>query len=141
VEKDDYASWDGTMDYDWQYWDGDSWSALTIAGVHGLRTEAFLDDGSFFFEAPYNWRPYSVNGSTDLYYIRGHLEGGSYSTDPIEDTVKTDILLLQYLSNVTSVNQTLVTMPEYLWIWFWVASMLPLVVKGRKKRTDVELGV
>jgi hypothetical protein len=130
---DDFASWDGTFDYDWEYWDGDSWSALTIAGTHGLRPEAFLDDGTFFFTAPGDWFPYSVNGSTDQYFIRGHLEGGSYSTDPIEDVIKTDILLLQYLSNVTATDQTFVVVPENLLVLLLLMPVLPLVLQRRRK--------
>ena len=131
---DNVSVWDGTMDYDWEYWDGDSWSALTIAGVHGLRTDAFLDTGSFFFTDPGDWRPYSMNGSTDLYYIRGHLEGGTYSTDPIEDTVKTDILLVQYLSNITANDQTFVVVPENLWALMLFLPVGVFMVNRRRKQ-------
>ena len=50
-------------------------------------------DGTIYWTEPSDWSVYSVNGSTDLYYIRTHLETGSFSTDPIESFIKTDILL------------------------------------------------
>ncbi|MFC1600634.1 LamG domain-containing protein [Patescibacteria group bacterium] len=107
---DNVAIWDDSMEYDWEYWDGNSWEELAITGTHGMRTEAFLDDGTFWWDdPPTNWRPYSVNGSTDLYYIRGSLAGGSYSTSPVENRLRTDILLLQYYDDLTESDQTLIT--------------------------------
>jgi hypothetical protein len=141
------AGTDGTIYFDnyetlvfrWEYWNGTSWDRLTIS-----ETTADVDSleasGTFYFDAPGNWFRYSVNGPTDLYYIRGHLEGGSYTTDPVEDMVKTDILLLQYLSNVTSEDQTFVVVPEYLWIWFGMGPAIPLVLRGRKRYLESRVG-
>jgi cellulose synthase/poly-beta-1,6-N-acetylglucosamine synthase-like glycosyltransferase/mannose-6-phosphate isomerase-like protein (cupin superfamily) len=121
------------FDFDWEFWDGTGWSALTVtnqeAGAYSFETT----DGTFYFTAPGNWFPYSVNGSPDLYYIRGHLEGGSYDTDPIEDTVRTDILLFQYLSNITSEDQTFVIVPEFLWPMMMGLPAV-LMIYNRKKR-------
>ncbi|MCH7952238.1 laminin G domain-containing protein, partial [Patescibacteria group bacterium] len=123
-------------DFDWEYWNGTGWSALAVydqdSGAH-----SFTADGTFYFIPPGNWFKYSVNGSTDSYYIRGHLEGGSYTTDPIEDTIKTDILLLQYLADITGTDQTFVVVPENLWLWFGLAPILPLVLRRRGKKARV----
>lgn len=93
-------------DFDWEYWDGDSWAALTVT-EQDSGSASFTADGNFYFTPPADWFPYSVNGSTDLYYIRGHLEDGSYSTDPIENRIQTDILLIHYQDNIVDENQTL----------------------------------
>ncbi|MFC1727465.1 LamG-like jellyroll fold domain-containing protein [Patescibacteria group bacterium] len=126
---------DGTMEYDWEYWDGSAWQNLTITGTYGMRTEAFLDDGTFWWDdPPTNWRPYSVNGSTDLYWIRGHLDAGTYSTDPAENLIRTDIIYIQYLSNVTSSDQTIVVVPEQLWLFLAFVPIIPGLSKRRKKK-------
>jgi hypothetical protein len=44
-----------------------------------------------------------VNGGPDLYYVRVHLPATTiYSTIPVEALIKTDILLLQYCSDITA---------------------------------------
>ncbi|MGH9390557.1 MAG: C25 family peptidase propeptide domain-containing protein, partial [Vicinamibacteria bacterium] len=57
---------------------------------------------------PAGWSPYSVHGGPDLYTVRAHLASGSYTTSPIESLIKTDILLFQYCSDITSPAQTFV---------------------------------
>jgi len=102
---------DSSADLNWQYWDGDSWVSLEGISDFTDGTSNLTQDGSVYWTAnPTNWRPYSMNGSTDLYYIRAHLESGSYTTDPIENLIKTDILLFQYTrydGDISSINQTL----------------------------------
>jgi hypothetical protein len=39
--------------------------------------------------------------------VRGHLESGSYNTNPIEDTIRTDVVIAQYLNTITSAAQSL----------------------------------
>lgn len=90
----------------WEYWNGTSWSTLTTTD-QTTGASKFTASGNFYWTAPGNWFPYSVNGSTDLYYIRGHLASGSYTTTPVENLIKTDILLLNYLSNLSAPDQTL----------------------------------
>jgi hypothetical protein len=95
-------------DFDWEYWNGTAWSALTVTEQETGASE-WLADGNFYFSPPPSWVPYSVNGSTDLYYIRGHLEGGSFSTTPVENKVLTDIVTFQYVKDngiISSDNQT-----------------------------------
>jgi hypothetical protein len=99
--------------------------------------KSFEADGNFNFTAPGDWSPYSVNGSTDQYFIRGHLEGGSYLTDPIEDMIQTDILLLQYLSNITATDQTFVVVPENLLVLLLLMPALPLLLR-RKRRSAAQ---
>lgn len=118
--------------FNWEYWNGTAWSALTVTNEAGLEVDSFEDSGYFYFTAPGNWFPYSVNGSTDQYYIRGHLEGGSYSTDPIENTIKTDILLLQYLDNISSIDQTFVVVPENLLMLLLLMPILPLWLRRKR---------
>jgi len=92
----------------WEYWDGTGWTTLTVTEQETGASE-WLADGNFYFIPPPDWVPYSVNGSTDLYYIRGHLEGGSYTTTPVENKVLTDIVTFQYTrygGNISAENMT-----------------------------------
>jgi hypothetical protein len=99
---------DSSADLNWQYWDGDEWASLESISGFTDGTSDFTDDGVIYWSAnPTNWRKYSVNGSTDLYYIRAHLESGSYTTDPEENLIQTDILVLQYLDDIDTIDQTL----------------------------------
>lgn len=93
-------------DFQWEYWNGTTWSSLTVTEQDVGACE-WLANGTCYFTAPGNWLPYSVNGSPDLYYIRGHLEGGSYTTDPVEKTIKTDVLLVHVLQDQSSNDRTL----------------------------------
>jgi hypothetical protein len=94
-------------DFQWEYWNGTAWINLTVAeGTSGACE--WKADGNCNWTAPGNWFPYGVNGSPDLYYVRGHLEGGSYSTDPIEDAIKTDLITFQYLNNLSTNDQTFI---------------------------------
>ena len=123
-------------DLNWHYWDGDSWADLESISGFTDGTSNLTQDGAVYWSAnPTNWRKYSVNGSTDLYYIRTSLNNssGTYTTDPVENFIKTDILILQYLSNVTAVDQTLVVVPENL-LWFLLgAPLIPGFLRKKKK--------
>ena len=79
----------------WEYWTGTDWSTLSINNGKGAAN--LVSDGVFHFTPPANWSKYSLSNAQEYYYIRGHLENGaSYQVSPIEDTIKTDILLLQH---------------------------------------------
>lgn len=95
-----------SLNFDWEYWDGNSWEALTISETDTGASE-FSNDGNFYYDAPGNWLPYAFNGSSDLYFIRGHLEGGTYSTDPVEDQMLSDIIFVNYFDNLSAFDQTL----------------------------------
>ncbi|MEA3357740.1 MAG: LamG domain-containing protein, partial [Patescibacteria group bacterium] len=116
---------DSSAVFTWQYWDGGSWASLTttneIAGSNNFTTS----NGTFYWSQPYDWAKYSVNGSTDLYYIRGHLESGSFTTDPIESFIKTDVLLVQYLGDISSNDQTFIITSD------------PIVLSGGSVQIDV----
>ncbi|OGM14939.1 hypothetical protein A2W15_00450 [Candidatus Woesebacteria bacterium RBG_16_41_13] len=106
------------LDLNWEYWNGTGWGDLESVSGFTDGTSNLTADGAVYWSAiPTNWRQYSVNGSPDLYYTRASLDYDvsltrEYTTSPIEDTIKTDILLLQYLSNISANDQTLVV-PEF----------------------------
>ncbi|MBU4397682.1 LamG domain-containing protein, partial [Patescibacteria group bacterium] len=79
-------------DLNWQYWNGTQWTSLESVGGFTDTTSNLTQNGiiSWNQNNPSDWQKYSVNGSSDLYYIRSHLESGSYSTYPIENTIKLD---------------------------------------------------
>jgi len=127
----------GSLNLDWEYWDGDSWADLESITGFADTTNHFTTDGHVHWdENPTNWRPYSVNGSTDLYCIRTSLNNSSseYGTDPVENFIKSDTLILQYLSSVTADNQTLVVVPERLWVFLILAPVLRLLLKKKRRR-------
>lgn len=65
----DAAGGFGTANYTWEYWDGASWSALSVTNV----TDAYTTDGihEFSFTAPGDWATTSVNSeSGSFYYVR-----------------------------------------------------------------------
>ncbi|OQX51539.1 hypothetical protein B5M47_00310 [candidate division CPR3 bacterium 4484_211] len=130
----------GTLNLDWEYWDGDSWANLESISGFTDGTNNLTQDGAVYWdETPTNWRPYSVNGSTDLYYIRASLNNssGTYTTNPVENFIKTDILILQYLGDITSNDQTLVVVPEYLWPFLGVVPALPGLLRRRRKKRKI----
>lgn len=89
----------------WQYWNGTGWANLSTGFIDG--TSSLTENGTISWSPdPAGWSLYSVNGSTDLYYVRAYLASGSYSTSPIEGVIKTDILLFQYNGDITAANQT-----------------------------------
>lgn len=89
----------------WEYWNGSAWSALTVS-----ETVAGADDfkasGCVYFTPPGGWQQTSVNSGPSLYYIRVSVSSGSFTTYPIENIIKTDILLFQYLGPITEAAQT-----------------------------------
>ncbi|MEA3356816.1 MAG: LamG-like jellyroll fold domain-containing protein, partial [Patescibacteria group bacterium] len=103
---------DSSAVFTWQYWNGTAWSSLTTTNEIEGSNNFTTTDGTFYWTQPSDWVKYSVNGSTDLYYIRGHLESGSFTTNPVESFIKTDILLFQYLYDISSDDQTFVITSE-----------------------------
>ncbi len=90
---------------DWEYWNGSSWQTLTITEKESGSSK-FIADGNFYYTVPNDWAKYALHNSPKLYYIRASLSSGNYSTKPIENTIYTDIVLLQYLSNISTADQT-----------------------------------
>ncbi len=96
----------GATDLAWEFWDGLRWSNLESVAGFTDETVDLTRDGAIHWDSnPPGWAEYSVNGSTDLFYVRAHLQSGSYFTFPTERVIKTDILLFQYRGNITGAAQ------------------------------------
>ena len=101
----------GTVDLQWEYWDGTTgaWADLETLTTNFTDETASLtkSNGTVYWESdPPGWAPYSVNGGPEVYYVRAYLASGSYTTDPVEALIKTDILLFQYCGEITQASQT-----------------------------------
>jgi hypothetical protein len=93
----------GTADLQWQFWNGTAWANLEAVTGFTDTTNNFTKNGNVFWTAdPPGWSPSSFAGGPDLYYVRAHVASGSYTTNPVESRITTDILLLQYCSDVTT---------------------------------------
>jgi Peptidase family C25/Concanavalin A-like lectin/glucanases superfamily/Domain of unknown function (DUF2341) len=93
----------------WEFWNGTQWATLESGYGFTDTTVDFTRNGTVYWTGdPFNWAPYSVNGGPDLYYVRLHLAGGAltYSTQPVERMIKTDILLFQYCGDIAAATQT-----------------------------------
>jgi hypothetical protein len=98
----------GTVDLQWQFWNGTSWTDLESGFSFTDETNNLTKVGTIYWTDPFGWSPYSVNGGPDLYYVRAHLASGSYTTPPTESWIKTDLLLFQYCGDITADFQTFV---------------------------------
>ena len=89
----------------WEYWDGSAWADLGAVPGFADLTASFARDGVIFWTAdPPGWSPREIVASGPrLYYVRASLASGpAYVVLPVERQIKTDILLFQYLGNVTA---------------------------------------
>ena len=89
----------------WEFWNGTQWTTLESGYGFTDGTSDFTRNGTAYWTGdPFGWSPYSVNGGPDLHYVRLHLAAGAltYSTQPVERMVKTDVLLFQYCGDITS---------------------------------------
>ena len=68
----------------WEYWDGTSWSALTVTDID-TGASTFTSSGKFEWVFPYGWEKTIVN-SQNLFWIRGTLTSG-YTINPQIATV------------------------------------------------------
>jgi hypothetical protein len=94
----------------WQYWNGTAWANLEAGFGFTDETISFTRTGTIYWTSdPTGWSAYSVNGGPDLYYVRVYLASGDYATQsPVERLIKTDILLFQYCTDITAIDQTFV---------------------------------
>ena len=70
-DNDEIGAKEKEVNLNWQYWAGNEWADLENISGFTDATNHLTQDGAVYWSAnPTNWRPYSVNGSTDLYYIR-----------------------------------------------------------------------
>jgi hypothetical protein len=91
----------------WQYYNGSGWTNLTVIET-ASGAKNFTADGFIGFSPPGDWAKTSMNGGTSLYYVRAYLTDGSYATSPVENLIKTDILLLQHLGVITGTTLSLI---------------------------------
>ena len=101
----------GASDLGWEYWSSATgeWEAMATAGVGFTDgTNSLTKNGTLYWSPdPPNWAPFSINGGPDLYYLRAHITTGiTYSQQPIERQIRTDILLFQHCRDVTTAAQT-----------------------------------
>ena len=92
------------LDLQWDYWNGATWASLE--GVAGFtdQTANFTRGGTVFWTAdPGSWakRTLVAGDSLPLFWVRVSRVAGSYTTNPVEAQIKTDILLFQYCGDVT----------------------------------------
>jgi len=99
----------GTANLQWQYWNGTAWANL--AGFTD-ETNNLTKTGTIFWTAdPAGWSLYSVNGGPDLFFVRAYLSSGTYTTQPTETLIKTDILLFQYCGDITAAETFVFPVP------------------------------
>ncbi len=102
----------GTVNLQWQYWNGTAWGNLE--GVAGFTDETnnLTRRGTIFWTTdPGGWSLYSLNGGPDLFFVRAYLASGAYTTQPRESVIKTDILLFQYCGDVTAAETFVFPVP------------------------------
>lgn len=74
---------DGTVV--WEYWDGDSWEALTGVADATVGFTAVVADGRLLtFDVPADWASQVLNATEDLFYIRARITL-VYTINPIYD--------------------------------------------------------
>jgi hypothetical protein len=74
----------GTFTITWEYWDGDSWASLSNVtdNTNGFTTGTGINFVSF--TVPSDWSTTSLNGSDNLYFIRGRVSAfTSITTQPL----------------------------------------------------------
>jgi hypothetical protein len=97
------------LDLFWEYWNGAVWQSLEAVAGFTDQTANFTAPGTVFWTAdPGTWtkRTLVAGDSLPLYWVRVSRLAGSYTTNPVEALIKTDILLFQYCADVTTDFQT-----------------------------------
>lgn len=73
----------GTVE--WEYWDGDSWAALTGVTDNTINfTAAVADSLTVSWTIPSDWKTTNISSDEELYYVRARVTR-TYSTNPILD--------------------------------------------------------
>jgi len=70
----------GADSVEWEYWDGGSWSSLTIVydetdTNNQSGTRPFMQDGQIIFSAPSDWAPTTVD-SQSAFWVRARIKAG-----------------------------------------------------------------
>ena len=97
------------IDLFWEYWNGAIWQSLEAVAGFTDQTANFTAPGTVFWNAdPGTWtkRTLVAGDSLPLYWVRVSRAAGSYTTNPVEALIKTDILLFQYCADITTDFQT-----------------------------------
>jgi len=84
----------------WQYYSGAAWADITNVYETVSGAETFLDSGAIYWDDTdvSSWAATTVNSSLSLYFVR-FVCTTAYSTHPVENQIKTDILIFQDLTN------------------------------------------
>ena len=103
----------GTVALKWEYWSGSGWADLAGTGGFTDLTSSLTRDGALFWTAdPAGWTAAAAFAAwPSLYYVRVSLASGTYVTPPVESQIKTDILLFQYLGDITASGRRFVIAP------------------------------
>ncbi|MFV1950830.1 MAG: C25 family cysteine peptidase [Nitrospinota bacterium] len=91
----------------WQYYHStNGWTDFAPDSSADINN--FKASGSVYWDTSFDstWGKTTVNSGPSLYYVRAYLASGSYSTYPVEQRIRTDILILQYVGNITLSGQT-----------------------------------
>lgn len=82
----------GTLDLEWQYWNGAAWVALSgVVDGTSAFTAGATDGQQLTFTQPVDWATLELNSSGGpLYYIRALLQTADYSTNPEYDDAVID---------------------------------------------------
>jgi hypothetical protein len=110
VDLDTNGATGGTLNLDWEYWNGSSWASLEAVTGFTDTTNNLTTDGSIYWNTtPSGWSPYSNHGGHEFYYIRTSLNNtsGTYTTSPVENLIRTDILNFRLESDLSSNDRTL----------------------------------
>lgn len=106
----------GSPTFTWEYCSAntdtttacDTWTTLPVTDSDSATgASTFTRSGHFGFSEPTTWAQATVNSGPTLFYIRGARSAGSYTTYPVENTIRPDILTIQYLGTISSNAQTL----------------------------------
>ncbi|KKL54844.1 hypothetical protein LCGC14_2261380, partial [marine sediment metagenome] len=71
----------GSPTITWEYYDGSSWTEFTPTEIT-TNASIFTASGKFTWSSLSAWTKNSVNSSESLYFVRGRLSAGSYTTSP-----------------------------------------------------------
>ena len=110
VELSTIGATGGSLNLDWEYWNGTGWTSLESVSGFADGTSNFTQNGTVnWMGDPADWTVYSPLGGPDLYYVRASLNSGSgtFTTSPVTENITTDILTVSLNADVVSAAQTL----------------------------------
>lgn len=77
----------GTYTVAWEYWDGDSFAALSV--TDGTGSFKNLGTTDVTFTPPVDWAASTINSQGPFFYIRAVVDAGTMTTDPLAAQVWT----------------------------------------------------